>query len=166
MGNYISLPILAFAAILQSTFVPQIRILGGMPDLVFLLVLSWSIHAELESGITWVFIGGILQDLLSASPTGASVMGMLLVVFAVSQLRQQVYRIGFLFIVALVLGGTLVKQVVALLILGLVGFRINPLEAFPYIIVPTAAYNLVFIWPVYWFIRRVQRRVIREIRAS
>ena len=51
MGTYWSIPLIALAVVLQATFIPQIRILGGEPDLVFLLVLSWSINGRLEQGV-------------------------------------------------------------------------------------------------------------------
>ena len=42
------------------------------------------------------------------------------------------------------------------------GFTIYPVENFTYIILPTTAYNLLFIWPIYWLVRRIRRRSTRE----
>jgi rod shape-determining protein MreD len=165
MSNWLSLPILALAAVLQATFVPQIRLLGGAPDLVFLFVISWAIHSPLETGVTWAFVGGILQDLLSAAPTGASSLGMVIVVFGIHQINRQVYRVGFILLVSLVLVGTLVQQTTIMLILMMTGFRIHLIENFTYIILPTIAYNLVFIWPIYWLVRRLQRRFLNDARV-
>ncbi len=165
MTNWLSLPILALAAMAQTTFMPQIRILGGAPDLVFLLVLAWSINAPLETGVAWAFAGGLLQDLLSASPTGASAVGMILMVFGISQINRQVYGIGLAVLVGLVLVGTLLQQVMLMIILALSGFTIYPIENFTYVVVPTMAYNLVFIFPIYWIVRRVQKRYIRDGRV-
>jgi rod shape-determining protein MreD len=162
MGTYWSIPLIALAVILQATVIPQIRILGGQPDLVFLLVLSWSINGRLEQSVIWSFVGGVAQDLLSAAPTGASVLGMILVVFAVDRLKQQVYRIGFMLIVGLVIAGTVLQKVVFMIVAALAGFSINPVDNFTYIILPTIAYNLLFIWPIYAIIRRIQRRIARE----
>lgn len=162
MGTYWSFPLIVLAAVLQATLVPQIRILGGQPDLVFLLVLAWSINGPLEQGVAWAFAGGITQDLLSAAPTGASVLGMLLLVFGIEQIRAQVFRIGFVLIVGLVIAGTVLQKVAFMLIAALSGFTIDPIANFTYIILPTIAYNLVFIWPIYWLIRRIQGRGRRE----
>ena len=134
MGKFLSLPILIIAAALQASFVPQIRLLGGGPDLVFLLVIAWSINAELDDSIVWAFVGGIAQDLLSAAPTGTSVLGMLIIIFAVSGLGRQVYRIGIVILVGLVLGGTLLQQVIEMVIIWLVGFEVNWLVDFAYIV--------------------------------
>ena len=162
MGTYWSIPLIALAVILQATVIPQIRILGGQPDLVFLLVLSWSINGRLEQSVLWSFVGGIAQDLLSAAPTGASVLGMILVVFAIERLKQQVYRIGFMLIVGLVIAGTVLQKVVFMIVAAFAGFTIYPVDNFTYIIIPTVAYNLLFIWPIYAIIRRIQRRIARE----
>lgn len=158
MGNFLAIPILLVAVILQATVVPQIRLLGGGPDLVFLTILAWSINARLEESVVWTFTGGILQDLLSAAPTGTSVFGMLIVVFGVSGIGSQVYRIGFLLLAGSVFVGTLIKQMSAYFVLTLAGFSIDWLVTLGYVLVPTLIYNLVLIWPVYWVLRGIQRR--------
>lgn len=159
MGNFLSIPVLAIAAALQATLIPQIRILGGGPDLVFLLVVAWALRARLEDGLVWAFVGGIMLDLLSYNPTGTSVFGLLMVVFILNGLAQQVYRVGFLLLVGVLLGGTLLQQVMVLLVLTLVGFSFDWLLALNYIIAPTIFYNLIVFWPIYWFVRRIQRRL-------
>ena len=164
MSNWLSLPVLVLAAILQSTFVPQIRILGGGPDLVFLFVLAWALNAKIEHGVTWAFVGGIVQDMLSAAPTGASVIGMVVLVFLIHQISRQVYGVSLAVIAALVLVGTLMQQVIMMIVLRFSGFAINPIENFAYIVAPTMAYNFVLIWPIYWFVRRLQKRYTRDGR--
>ncbi|GAB4331418.1 MAG: hypothetical protein Kow00117_16510 [Phototrophicales bacterium] len=159
MGNFLSLPILTLAAILQATLVPQIRLLGGGPDLVYLLVLCWAINAELDSAVLWAFVGGISVDLLSSQPTGTSVLGMLITVFAISGIGQQVYRIGIILLISLVIIGTIVQQIVVLIIVLLTGHPVDLWLSLGYIIAPTILYNLVFILPVYWFIRMIQSRL-------
>ncbi|MEQ8673560.1 MAG: rod shape-determining protein MreD [Aggregatilineales bacterium] len=159
MGRFLSLPILIIAAALQASFVPQIRLLGGGPDLVFLLVLAWAINADLEESVIWAFVGGICQDLLSAAPVGTSVVGMLLIVFAISGIGRQVYRTGFVVLVGMVLIGTLLQQILIMIILWFTGWHINWLVDLTYIVAPTIFYNLLLILPVYWFVRRTQRGI-------
>ena len=159
MGNFLSIPILAIAAALQASLIPQIRILSGGPDLVFLLVLAWAINSKLEEGVVWAFAGGIMLDLLSYNPTGTSVLGLLFLVFAISGLGQQVYRIGFITLVGLVLAGTIVHQLVIMLILFLTDYPIDWSSSLSEVVAPTAFYNLIFIWPIYWLVRRLQHRL-------
>jgi len=165
MSRWLSIPILAAAVLLQATFVPQVRILGGGPDLVFLFVLAWSVHAPLDTCVVWAFVGGIMQDLLSAAPTGASVPGLVLLVFGMHQLKRQGYDISLVMLAGLALAGTLLQQIMLMIVLALSGFTVYPAENFSYIVVPTMAYNLVAIWPIYWFVRRIQKRYTRDGRV-
>jgi len=166
MGNFLSIPILAIAAALQAGFVFQIRLLGGGPDLVFLLVIAWSINSEIEEAVVWAFVGGICVDLLSAAPTGASVFGLLIMVFAVSGIGRQVYRIGIIVMAGLVLVGTIIHQIMFMIIITLAGYKVVWLTDLAYIVAPTALYNLLLIWPTYWFVRRLQRRVRGRPQSS
>ncbi len=158
MGSFLSLPILALAAVLQASVMPQIRFWDGAPDLVFLCVLSWSVHAPLEEGVTWAILGGVMQDLLSVAPVGLSSIGLILVVFGVHYLSRQVQRVGLLWLIALVLGGSLFQQMMVWLLFALLGFTMNFIDDFDFVIIPTIIYNLGFVWPVYGVIRLIQRQ--------
>ncbi len=164
MGSTLSLPILALAAILQASIVPQFSILGGRPDLVFLLVVSWALNAPLGEGLVWAFIGGVLQDLMSAAPTGTSVIGLVLIVFALDVLRQQVYRVGLITLMWVALVGTMVQQIVVMIVLSLSGFGIPFVNNFSYVVLPTVFYNFVLIFPVYFVARQIQKRVAGRAR--
>jgi rod shape-determining protein MreD len=161
MSFYLSLPTLFLAAVLQASLVPQIRFGSAAPDLVFLVVISWALNAELDEGLTWAFVGGILNDLLSAAPTGASVLGLVLIVFAISGVNRQLQGAGCLLLLALVLGGSLIQQAAFLGVLALAGHRIVLPDNIFNVILPSMAYNLVLVLPVYFFVRRLQKRVYR-----
>jgi rod shape-determining protein MreD len=164
MGSFLSLPLLALAAIIQASVVPHIRVLGGGPDLVFLMVLAWAIHAPLEEGVVWAFTGGILQDLMSAAPVGMSVVGLVLVVFMVYAVRGQVYSVSLPLLAALLLAAVAVQQVTLLALLLLTGLRLDIVRDLNYVVIPTLAYNLVVFWPVYVLLRRTQRRYATDRR--
>ncbi len=161
MSGLLSIPLLACAAALQATLIPQIRLLGGAPELVFLTVLAWSINSSLEDSILWAFVGGIAQDLLSVAPTGTSVVGMLFLVFAVSGVGQQVFRIGIPILFSLIFLGTIINHLMTMFILTLAGFQVDWLNNLTFVTAPTIVYNLVFILPIYWLVRRLQKRVVR-----
>ncbi|MEO8611730.1 MAG: rod shape-determining protein MreD [Chloroflexota bacterium] len=171
MGSFLSIPILALAAALQASVVPQFSIFGGRPDLIFLLTIAWALNSSLEEGVVWAFAGGILKDLLSAAPTGTSVVGMVILVFGVHFVRQQIYRVSFISLVWISLLGSFFQQITMLVILLVTGFQpaflstqgIEPFATdLTYVIFPTMVYNLALIFPVYWIVRRIQKRVQRE----
>jgi rod shape-determining protein MreD len=159
MASYISVPILALAAALQATILQLIGLQGGGPNLVLLIVLSWSINSSLRQGVIWAFVGGTMLDLLSALPLGTSSIPLLILVFAVGGLGQQVYNIGILWLGGLTAGGTLLQQLTQMVLMIMLGYHVLFVQNITYIVIPTMIYNLILILPVYWFMRRIQRRV-------
>lgn len=170
MGSFISLPILLLAALLQASILPLVFPIGGGPNLSFLFVLAWAINGELRQSVVWALIGGLLLDLLSALPLGTSSLGMLILVFVISGVGQQVYRIGIPLLGSLTLLGTFFYEMLVIVLIDLyellglmptdrVGFNPNWLQDITIIVLPTMFYNVLLIWPIYWWMRRVQRRV-------
>lgn len=172
MKIYLAVLLLGSAAVLQASLLP---LLFGeaVPDLVFVLLLAWAIHADTRTGVAWAFVGGLLLDLLSAAPLGTSIVGLLLVVFLVSGLGTQIYSISLPLVLLLAAVGTLLRLgalyglVVVMARAGLLGFPEQP-SALVFLpdpastILPTLLYNLILIWPAYWLIRRGQRRWLRS----
>jgi len=157
MGHWLSIPILGLAAILGSTFIPQIRIFGGQPDLVLLLVISWAIVSPLEEAITWAFVGGIFADLLSAAPTGTSVIGLIFAAFLIDRVKRQLVNVNLLILFGFTLISVAIQWLTQLVIIRVSGFAIRPVEQFFYTLLPSAVYNILFILPVYWSMRRIKR---------
>lgn len=155
MGSWVGLPLLILAAALQVTIVPQFRFQGGEPDLVMLIVLAYARRATLEQGVTWAVIGGLASDLLSSTPTGTHVLSLILLVFIADRLRTQLADLGPLSTALLVVIGTFVQFTVAAVATALSGYGLPPLEVLTYILLPSLAYNLVLIWPIGWFVRRI-----------
>jgi rod shape-determining protein MreD len=153
MGNYFGIPLLIVAALLQATVIPQIRVFGGEPDLVFLVVLAYAIRAPFDEGVVWALFGGIVHDLLASTPTGTTALALLIVVFVLDRLRTQIAGVGFLSRIGLTLIGTLIVKGVTILVLSLIGYGTRSVEALTYVVLPSIAYNLVLIVPVYAFVR-------------
>ncbi|MGC9350015.1 MAG: rod shape-determining protein MreD [Anaerolineae bacterium] len=70
MSLYFGVPILLIAAVIQSTWLEGFRVLGGRPDLVLLLAVTWSIIRGADEGAMWGFVGGLFCDLLSGGALG------------------------------------------------------------------------------------------------
>jgi hypothetical protein len=98
---------------------------------------------------------------MSSAPTGASVLGMLLVVFAIGGLGGQVYRIGFVTLLGVIIIGTTVQHMMMMGVLTINGYRPDLVTDLAYVTAPTIFYNLIFIGPIYWVIRRLQQQMRR-----
>lgn len=92
MSLYFGIPILLGAAVLQSVWLERLQILGGRPDLVLLLVITWAIIRGVNEGVLWGFTAGIFCDLLSGGPFGLWTTVLTLVAFITGQ--SWVHRLG------------------------------------------------------------------------
>lgn len=175
MGSFLSLPIMILVAALQVTLMPQISFLGGRPDLVLLVIVSWALNSTLEQAVLWAFVGGICKDLLSAAPIGTSVIGLILIIFAIHTLRQQLFSVGIFTLIWVSLIGTITQEVTTLLIVLASGFQPQFASQLGYgiianqfrlFIVPTIVYNLIGIIPVYLLVRIIQRTIGTNLRLT
>lgn len=157
MRVVIALLLVLFAAVFQATFNPQVRVLGGEPELVFLLVLCWVIRAPLEEGIALAFVGGIALDLLSALPVGLTSAALMLVIFALDTVRRELSVIGALTIPLFCVGGVLLIKLVNWIALVLVGLPPPIVGTITYIILPSMIYNAVLLAPAFFVVRVIQR---------
>jgi rod shape-determining protein MreD len=149
MGRYIGIPLLILAAILDATLMAELRIGGGAPDLVFLLVVSWALLSSVQEAMLWAVIGGVLKDALSLAPLGTSALGMVVVVFVADSLFGDVRRNNLVIPPVLAAAGTVIYHLGILVVLGLVGYGVPMGEGLLYVTLPTVIYNLILILPVF-----------------
>jgi len=175
MGSFLSVPIMMLVAALQVTVIPQISFFGGRPDLVMLVVVTWALNSTLEQAVLWAFVGGICRDLLSAAPIGTSIIGLLLIIFAIHAIREQLFSVGIFTLIWVSLVGTVIEELTILIILLVSGFQpefANQLgyrviiDQFRLFIVPTIVYNLIGIIPVYIIVRIIQRTIGTNLRLT
>jgi rod shape-determining protein MreD len=169
MGSFLAFPILIVAAILQASLIPQLELSGGGPNLVYVLVLAWSLNAPLEQAVVWSLVGGLSLDLLSAAPLGTSAIGLVLQTFILSSLGTQLFQLGILLLVFMSVFGTFVYEIFRMLLVGLfwlIGYlpATAPLSldfstAVTSTIAPTMLYNFILILPTYILLRLIQRRL-------
>jgi len=74
VGNhiYIAVPLMALLAIVQSSILTRFPVAGVVPQLLFIVALSWGLVRGLEEGLIWAFIAGFFVDLFSLAPVGVS----------------------------------------------------------------------------------------------
>ncbi|TFG73244.1 MAG: rod shape-determining protein MreD [Anaerolineales bacterium] len=160
MSLYFGVPILLLAAVVQSTWLEDVSILGGRPDLVLLLAVTWSIIRGANDGAIWGFMGGVFCDLLSASPFGLWTFVLTLVSFLVGQpwvhaLGPTVIRLALMSAI-----GTLVAHAILLIMMVLLGYTVDFWHSIQTVAGPAALLNVllspfVFTFLV-WFHKRSQ----------
>jgi len=141
MSLYFTIPFLMLLAIFQGTAAPQIRVASGHPDLLLVAILSWElVHARGE-GYVWAFVGGLIQDLISGGPFGASILGYLAVALVADRVGGGLYRDRLALPVMVALIGTLAYHAVYLLTIRFFGWPLDLADALFRVALPSALVN-------------------------
>ncbi len=143
MSLYFGIPILLLAAVVQSTWLEGIHLVGGRPDLVLLLAVTWSIIRGAEEGALWGFVGGVFCDLLSGSGLGLWTLSLTIVGFLAGQ--PWVHALGPTVIRLALMSafGTLLGHLILLLTMGLLEYSVNIGGSLLTVAGPAALLNLV-----------------------
>ena len=174
MGRYFSIGVLGLSAALSASFIPQFiafvvalisnftPILNdsrGQPQLVMLLVICWSIRSSLADAFVWALVGGIMLDLLSILPIGASSAALVLIVFVVNGVAQQLLRLRILLLLIMTALATVFMSAYNIIALFLLGNSYDITALIRLNLMPTLFYNLIAVLPLYAFVRMTQRRL-------
>jgi rod shape-determining protein MreD len=116
--SYAMLPMLGFAAIIQTTVGPRLAIARVQPDLVLLVLLVWTLLFGSREGIVWAFVGGLWLDLLSGGPMGASSLALMVAVLLAGMGHARLFRSNLMVPSLATLLGTLAYSLTYLLILA------------------------------------------------
>ena len=74
VARVLALALLVIAAVLQTTLVAPLPLLGGRPDLVLLVVLALALAGGRGAGAVAGFAGGLLGDIWSTQPLGTAAL--------------------------------------------------------------------------------------------
>ena len=107
---YIAALLLLAAVLLHGTLVPM---LPWRPDVMLVLVVTWSLLRGLREGLLWAFAGGVLLDLLSGGPFGAFTIALLAAALLAGAVHRAAFHVGLLQM-AVVATSTLIYEAVYL----------------------------------------------------
>lgn len=104
----------------QATIIPALNPLNVSPDFVLLLLFVVTLFAGVREGLAWLFVAGILTDVLAMDPLGANGLALLPAVVLVEPARLPVFRANLLIPLVLVVVATLLHGLIQGLIRGIV----------------------------------------------
>jgi rod shape-determining protein MreD len=126
---YLAIPLMLILLVLQVTVSPHIQLFGVVPQLLFLVSIVLGLFYGLQQGLILAFIAGILFDLYSAGPMGASSLALMAAVSVAVLVQRRLPKNRILVPAALGALATLVFWFVYILLLRiLVPFMINSLD--------------------------------------
>ena len=141
---------------------PLIKVGGAEPDLILLIVISWSLLRGGREGLVWGFVGGLCLDLLSGGPLGASAIALMVVSLLSGQGETNIFKGNLLLPLIIAPVGTLVYYGLLLVILELTGRSLSLLPSSSRVILPAAIVNFIAMPFVYVFMRWLNQRIERR----
>jgi rod shape-determining protein MreD len=162
MTAYLTFGFLLVLALLQSTTMPHITVLGVHPDLMLMAVASWSLLRGAEEGMLWALIGGIALDLFSGARFGVATLSLLIVGFLSSLGQRNVFRLDLVLPILVIPLATLVYNGVTLALLDVLGWPVHWGESLVRVILPCVLVNTLGMPIVYLILRVLHRRTGRE----
>lgn len=157
MPLWILIPILALAAIIQITILPQIPVFGYKPDLALALVVAWAMLAPLGEAATWGFIVGLFLDLASGLPFGVHTLALTTLGWLIGWGQATFFRGNLLAPPLAVILATLVQNVIVLGILALFNWQIDWAANLLRVTLPTAILNALVMPLIFFPLQRVAR---------
>jgi rod shape-determining protein MreD len=147
------------AALIQATILPNLQVIGVLPDLVLVLLLLWSALRGMTEGAVWVFGTGLLLDLLAMDRFGTNGLALFVVALLAGPARRRFFHSGLVFPIALTVVATIAHAMILLLLRSGTGAAL-PLAAAFRLIVLQAMLNSLIVPPLYLVAGWMDRKVV------
>jgi len=117
--------LLVALGVLQTSVIPSFAIAGIRPALVLMSSITLATVSDDARALYWAFVGGLLVDLLSATPLGVNALIFTLIVYVVGGQGRRFDRANLLFPVAAGAAATLLYYPALVIALQFQGFDID-----------------------------------------
>jgi len=153
------------AAILESTITQYLRVGDAQPHLVFVLAVTWTVAAGLDSGLVWAFVGGIALDTLAQRPLGSTAFALLIAVGTTSVLARALVRVRP---IVTIIATALLSLVYSMILVLLFSVLIPPAKlADPLrIVLPSVVYDVIVAAIIGPLVVSIRDRFADEERAT
>ena len=145
----------ALLYVVQVSFLPLISFHGISADLLLLAVVAYAFNKGKEQGVLFGFLLGLLQDLSSGTFFGLNIFSKMLVGFFCGSFSTRVFKEQALLPILSTLAATAGNYLVSLIIILLLGYRLNFVTHVQYVLIPMLWYNVIFAYPVYGLMSRM-----------
>lgn len=151
--NLIAFPLLALIVILQSTIISRMTLLAGYADWMLVVLAAWALKVDASTAWLWAILGGAMVSFVSGMPWLVTMIGYLFVVLLAQLLRQRVWQAPLLAVFTVVFIGTAAMNILALIVLNLIGTPLPVGDSLGLIMLPSVLLNLLSAVPVYAMMR-------------
>lgn len=156
--------LLFLAYVLQSAFFNVISYNGITVDLILLITIFLSILYD-KYAILYGFCSGLFLDLASGFFLGIHTFTFLILCILINRLAQFIYKENIFLPLVASLVATILNDFMIAVLIFLLGYDYNIWQVFNNIIV-TLIYNLIFTYPVYFVVVKVNDKLQAFIKSQ
>lgn len=153
MVTLLAIPLFGLLAIFQSAVVSRLPLLHGTADLLLMVVIAWALQERVRTAWQWALIAGLIIGYISALSIVIPVIGYLVVTGLALLLRQRIWQVPILAMLAVTFVGTLFINVITALFLSIMGTPLPLLDTLNLIILPGVILNLLLAIPIYALVK-------------
>lgn len=130
------------AALIELTVVPYLRVEDAYPHVVLVVGIIWTIASDIEGGLVWAFVGGLVLDVLAQRPIGSTAFALLLCVAGAAVFGSMLSRLRPVAPVVVVPPLSFVYSMTLFVLLGALNTRI-PVDDPAGVLLPGIVYDFV-----------------------
>lgn len=120
---------LVLAAVVQSSLSAGFRVIGVIPDLALVFLVTWAAVARPPRIMLWGFGTGFVVDVLGGAPMGTSMLALTAAAYIASLGGSGMFRTNLIWASIAAGVGTVIYYVVSLVMLATHGYAIDWLNA-------------------------------------
>ena len=154
------------AVILQSSVVSRLTLLSGFGDLPLVMLAAWALQDEVDTAWHWAIATGILVGFVSGISWVVYVVGYIAVVALAKTLRMRVWQAPLLAMFSVTFLGTILTNLLSLVVLQVTGVSISIQDAFGLLTLPSVLLNLLLAIPVYAVMRDLAHWTYPSLEAE
>lgn len=147
--------IIAVNLIFQSTLLQYFKIYGVLPNTGLILVISFAIYNGKNKGALIGFFVGLLQDIMFGRIIGLNACVYMITGYLVGIINRKVFKENLLIPFTLTALATVFYEIINLLLIYLLGYRIELFNFFKKMIVTEVLYNSIFSVIIYIYVTKL-----------
>jgi rod shape-determining protein MreD len=155
MKTVIWLGVIIVTIVIQSTVLPLITIKGVYPDLLMVIVVSYSLLSGKEKGMGIGFFSGLLQDLAFGNIFGINTLAKMAVGYIFGLAERKVFKEKVLLPVVATAVATLLHSLVGAVVLFLLGYKFDIVTSLMNNVLPLMGYNVMIAIPIHHVVYRL-----------
>ena len=152
MKYFWNLVVILIAFVIQNAIVPYIKIYGVQPDVILIVIISFSFLEGPSFGSVNGFFGGLLQDLLAVRGFGVGMISKTLIGYSSGMLEKTVFSENHILVAPALAVATILSQLIYLWLSFILGYEAH--IAFLNSTLPQAFYNAILAIPLYLILEK------------